>query len=39
MLALRPVVGPTTPIVVPAEAGIRRAAHRSALRTACRAIL
>ena len=46
MLALRPVAGPATPVagsatpfVIPAQAGIRRAAHRSALRTAHWAIL
>ena len=39
MLALRSIIGPATPIVVPAAAGIRRAAHRSALRTARWAIL
>ena len=39
MLARCSVVGPTTPIVIPAEAGIQRAAYRSALRTAHWAIL
>ena len=39
MLALRSIVGSATPIVIPAEAGIQRGAHRSALRTARWAIL
>lgn len=39
MLALLSVVTPAAPIVIPAQAGIQRAAPRSALRTARWAIL
>ena len=39
MFALHSIVIPATPIVIPAEAGIQRAAPRSALRAARWAIL